>query len=94
MQGYRPRRRPSDLRVTVESGGARRDVRLLDVSETGLKVAWRDPPPAGDAVDVSTPRLALRARVQWAEHGATGLRLSQPLPPSEQEALSGMTWGS
>ena len=90
MQGYRPRRRPSGLRVTVKAQGWRRDATVLDVSEAGLKLALSEPPPPDTAIEVSTPRITRQARVRWTGRGTVGLILSEPLSASEQAELSGM----
>lgn len=90
MERYRPMRRPSMMRVTLSAEGRRRDVQLLDVSETGMKLACKDRLPEDALVEVSTPRIARQAHVRWAERGALGLTLTQPLSPAEQAELAGM----
>jgi hypothetical protein len=80
------------MSATLTAGGTRRHVRLVDVSERGMQLACPDPPPPDALVEVTAARISRRARVRWAERGAVGLALMEPLSPDEQAELSGMTW--
>jgi hypothetical protein len=82
------------MQATLTVGHARRDVRVLDVSEHGIKLALPDGPPPDAVVVFSTPRLRRTAQVRWAGRGAVGLVLLEPLSPDEQGELAGMSWGS
>ncbi|MDB2407074.1 PilZ domain-containing protein [Jannaschia sp.] len=93
MESYRPLRRPSQMRITLSALGLKRDVTLLDVSETGVKISCSEQLPADALVEISTPRIARQGRVKWVERGAAGLTLTEPLSASEQAELAGMTWG-
>ena len=93
MESYRSMRRPSQMRVTLSALGVRKDVKLLDVSETGMKLSCPVPLPADALVEVSTPRIARCGHVRWSERGAVGLHLTEPLSPAEQAELAGMSWG-
>ncbi|WP_167767067.1 PilZ domain-containing protein [Jannaschia formosa] len=81
------------MRITLSAPGFRKDLQLLDVSETGMKLACTEPLPADVPVEVSTPRIARSGHVRWAERGAIGLTLTEPLSAAEQAELAGMTWG-
>jgi hypothetical protein len=80
------------MRIILKTSGLTQDVRLLDVYELGMKVAVSQTLPADAIVEVRSPRISRMARICWADRGAIGLTLADPLSPDEQAELSGMTW--
>lgn len=90
---YRPRRRPSGMQVTIRALGKDLSVKVLDVSQTGVKVAIPDGLPEGAAAMLVTPRFQVGATVRWSQAGKVGLTLDRKLGSGEQTELSGMSWG-
>ncbi|SDY93720.1 PilZ domain-containing protein [Jannaschia faecimaris] len=91
---YRSRRIPSDSDITLIISGLKLTVRLLDVSETGLKVALAQAFPSGTAVTVQAARFDLSGIVRWSTEKETGILLSGPLKSDQQAELAGMSWAA
>ena len=90
---YRPRRRPSSMQVWLAIDSKERTVTLLDVSETGVKIAAPDGLAAGARVALVTPRFSRQAMVRWIRDGQAGLTLDTALSQDEQGELAGFAAG-
>ncbi|HEV2746130.1 MAG TPA: PilZ domain-containing protein [Allosphingosinicella sp.] len=88
----RSRRRLIDLGALIEDEGERpSEVRVIDLSEHGLRMAADQPFPVGAAIWLKLPGLeAVHARVVWAEDCECGCELDPPLHPKSIELLTRM----
>ncbi|WP_179379617.1 PilZ domain-containing protein [Jannaschia marina] len=89
---YRARRILSESQITVEIAGTRRSVWLLDVSETGMKIALAGSLPPGTPLKVEAARISLAAVVRWSDERAVGVELDRGLSTGEVAELSGLAW--
>lgn len=89
---YRPRRVPSNATITLVIGGLILSVALLDVSESGLKIALDQPFPQGTKVRIEAARFSITGQMRWASGREAGLTLDAPLSVSDQAELAGMAW--
>ncbi|MEM7711256.1 MAG: PilZ domain-containing protein [Pseudomonadota bacterium] len=89
---YRPNRRPASLKVSLRTPGGVSNVRVLDVSEEGLKVVTEEELAPGTEVVLSNPRIRLDGTVRWCKGGRAGIQLSQKIDQATQAELSGVGW--
>jgi hypothetical protein len=84
---YRPPRLPSDLGVTLVSGGKRHRARIVNVSQTGALVAGPEDIGVGARVDLVATSLRLSARVVRADPAGLALRFATELSKSDLTRL-------
>lgn len=91
---YRPRRIPSDAKITLVIGNLKLTARLLDVSEQGLKIKLDEVIPVGTKIRLQGTRLDLAGEIRWSNGREAGLALDRVLSRTEQAELSGAVWVS
>ena len=84
---YRPPRLPSDLGVTLVSGGKRHRARIVNVSQTGALVSGPENVRVGARVDLVATSLRLSARVVRADPAGLALRFATELSKSDLTRL-------
>ena len=81
------------MQVGLRSGGRSASAQVIDVSETGIRLAAPGAYAVDETVTVETPRMVLTGNVQWARGGEIGVRLDTRLSASQQTELTGLSWG-
>ncbi|CTQ50548.1 PilZ domain-containing protein [Jannaschia donghaensis] len=91
---YRSRRIPSNADVTVVICGLQLTIPLIDVSETGMKLALAYEFPPDTAITIQSARLHLHGVVSWSTQFETGVRLLQPLGKADLGELAQIAWAA
>ncbi len=79
-------RRRSTRGVVVLSGGARFNARLMDISDTGVKIALAGGLKEGDRFAIEfEDQVCAPARVVWVKDGHAGAQFDQPLSSTAEK---------
>ena len=81
MFRFRPPRHASRLQIRVARGYLEDRFTVLDVSETGMKLAGLLSLPPGAEVTLHVQSIDLAARVVWAREERAGVRFLTPISP-------------
>lgn len=87
---YREPRHPTELGVRVAFGDEVYWAALVNVSETGAKLALSKQLPKDVLVTITHLTNTLSARVAWSNAGQTGIQFSMPLPSSTLAGLQSL----
>lgn len=74
---------------TAMCGGHLTQVRILDLSRTGAKIALSEGETIRDLVWLHGPRLDRLGRVMWSNDGEAGVKFSPALTKAEFESVLG-----
>lgn len=92
---YRDHRVPCALRVTALAESGRIPCEIINVSQTGARLAGAGAVHRGEVLrlELNAGAEPLPAEVRWMRDGMAGLRFARPLSPGAVSRMRGMARG-